>query len=119
LIESIFSTLLNKKHLTNEDFDFIVNDFKNIKGLGLSTQSKLIYFLELKFNNNHCLILDQRLINVFGSSIYSEFNSLSNIRYKNSENQYLAIKNDISSIIKTHAENIELFLFTFGLNLKV
>ena len=123
-IDLIENTLLRLKQTikpTTTEFNELTATFKNVKGLGLSTYSKLLYFFKLKFNSNPCLILDQRLIDVFASNIYSDFQQINNIRYENAEKRYidfLQLTRLLANKIETEEENIELFLFTFGNNLK-
>lgn len=123
-IDSIENSLLylrEKSNLTTTDFNSLTETFKNVSGLGLSTYSKLLYFFKISFNDNLCLILDQRLIDVFASKSYADFQQLSNIRYDNAEKKYLdflQLAKQVASKIETEGENIELFLFTFGNNLK-
>lgn len=121
-IENVLQTLIEKPNSTTKDFKDLTLTFKNVAGLGLSTYSKLLYFFKIAFNDNPCLILDQRLIDVFVSKIYSNFRQIDKIRYYNSDKQYL----DYLQIVKitarkleTKGENIEQFLFTYGNNLKV
>jgi hypothetical protein len=121
LIENTFKDLKKISKPTTDDFNNLSLTFKAVSGLGLSTYSKLIYFLHLTFNDNPCLILDQRLIDVFSSKTYSDFNQISGIRYVNAEKKYLnflQLTNEISKRFKTEGENIEQFLFIFGNNLK-
>lgn len=120
LIENIFKKLKAKNNLTNEDYKKLRQKLKKINGLGISTYSKILYFLDLKFDNNPCLILDQRLINVFKSKRYNEFNTLCSLNYSNADIKYLEflhlVKN-LSNLLDTNGENIEQFLFIFGNNL--
>jgi len=121
LIENTFKDLKKISKPTTDDFNNLSLTFKAVSGLGLSTYSKLIYFLQLTFNDSPCLILDQRLIDVFSSKTYSDFNQLSSIRYDNAEKKYLdflKLMNEISKSLGTEGENIEQFLFIFGNNLK-
>jgi hypothetical protein len=120
-IENVLPTLRDKSNPTTTDFNDLTLTFKNVAGLGLSTYSKLLYFFKISFNGNPCLILDQRLIDVFASKSYTNFRQLSNIRYDNAEKKYLdflQLARQVASNIQTEGENIELFLFTFGNNLK-
>lgn len=122
LIENSFKKLKQTAKPTSDDFNQLTTTFKNVTGLGLSTYSKLLYFLQLTFNDNPCLILDQRLIDVFKSKTYSDFDLLSGIRYDNAEKKYLEflrLTNEISKELETEGENIEQFLFVFGNNLKI
>jgi len=122
ILETAFKELKNKANLTNSDFDYLTKTFKDIPGLGLSTYSKLLYFLGIKFNDNPSLILDQRLIDVFTSKIYDEFSTLGRINYNNAESkylEYLSITDKLAHELETDGENIEQFLFIFGNNLKI
>jgi len=122
LIENTFKKLKQNARPTIEDFNNLTKTFKGVTGLGLSTYSKLLYFLQLTFNDNPCLILDQRLIDVFAGKTYSDFQQLSSIRYNNAEKKYLdflRLTNDVSKQLETEGENIEQFLFIFGNNLKL
>ncbi|WP_439698930.1 hypothetical protein ACFGVS_12830 [Mucilaginibacter sp. AW1-7] len=108
-------------NLTTSDFTESIKIVKGIGGIGLSTYSKMLYFLDVRFDNNPCLILDQRLISVFSGKIYEEFTLINKIRYDNTENyylEYLDLVNKASIILNTKGENIEQFLFMFGNNLK-
>lgn len=121
LIENTFKSLKQTANPTTDDFNKLITTFKGVTGLGLSTYSKLLYFLQLTFNGNPCLILDQRLIDVFVSKTYSEFQQISRIRYGNAEKKYLdflQVTNQVSKMLDTKGENIEQFLFIFGNNLK-
>jgi hypothetical protein len=123
-IDIIESTLLSLKQTIQPptaEFDKLAATFKKVAGLGLSTYSKLLYFFKISFNNNPCLILDQRLIDVFANKMFSDFQQLSYIHYGNAEKKYLDflhLTNHVSKKLETNGENIELFLFIFGNNLK-
>lgn len=120
-IENALLSLRQKLNPSTTDFNSLTETFKNVAGLGLSTYSKLLYFFKISFNDNPCLILDQRLIDVFASKSYANFQQLSNIRYDNAEKKYLdflQLTRQLANDIEIKGENIELFLFTFGNNLK-
>ena len=122
-IEEVFNELKQTMNPTEENLNEFIRNIKgsDIRGLGLSTYSKLLYFSNITFNNNPCLILDRRLINVFSNKVYKEFNSLRNIKYDNAEKsyyQYIELMHNIAQEMNTNAENIEQFLFIFGNTLK-
>ncbi len=120
-IENALLTLKQKTNPTTPEFNSLTEIFRNVSGLGLSTYSKLLYFFEISFNEYPCLILDQRLIDVFASKTYSGFQQIENIRYDNAEKKYLVfleLTRLLAKKLNTRGENIELFLFTFGKNLK-
>ncbi|KNB60406.1 hypothetical protein [Chryseobacterium sp. Hurlbut01] len=91
----ISKLLLKYKALENITFNELVNDFKfnKIKGLGISTLSKFLYFLELKVENKPCLILDDRLIDIINNSSFEEINDLKGIRREFTKNKF---KNKLS-----------------------
>lgn len=120
-IENSLLRLIQNANPTTSDFTELTANFKNVAGLGLSTYSKLLYFFKIKFNDNFCIILDQRLIDVFASKTYSDFQDISKIRYNNAEKKYLDFLDliqQLASKIGTEGENIEQFLFIFGNNLE-
>jgi hypothetical protein len=120
-LEMTFKNLIAKSNFTANDFNELTKIFEDISGLGLSTYSKFLYFLGIKFNDNLCLILDQRLIEVFASGLYSDFKALDRINYNNGVTKYLdylAIMSQLSFDLQTKGENIEQFLFIFGNNLR-
>ena len=121
-LEDTFTKLKQKTNLTSDDFNQLTQIFENIVGLGPSTYSKLLYFLQFSFNENPCLILDQRLINVFASKTYSEFKLLKTIssgaKAEKMYLEFLHLINQESKNLGTEGENIEQFLFIFGNNLK-
>ena len=120
-VENALSNLNAKPNPTNADFHELTLILKNVPELGLSTYSKLLYLYKISFNYKPCLILDQRLIKVFARKTYSNFQELNTIRYDNDEKKYLdflKVTNQIAVDINTEGENIELFLFMFGNNLK-
>lgn len=120
-IENVLRKLKDKTNPSTLEFDDLKSTFKNVEGLGLSTYSKLLYFFQISFNNNPCLILDQRLINIFANKTFCNFKELEKIRYNNAEKKYLdflQLTRKLAADLQTQGENIELFLFSFGNNLK-
>ncbi len=120
-LETTLSNIKRKENLTTTDFNDLTKTFKSIPGLGLSTYSKLLHFLDIKFNGNPCLILDQRIIDVFANSSYYDFSQFGQITYDNAATkylEYLETTNKLAKELHTQPENIELFLFLFGNKLK-
>ena len=116
-IENVLTELKKKINPTLDKFKELTASLKGIPGLGISTYSKLLYFFKISFDSNPCLILDQRLIDVFARKVYPDFHQISKIRYSNAEKNYLSfleISNHLANELETQGENIELFLFTFG-----
>jgi hypothetical protein len=93
----------------------------DITGLGLSTYTKFIHFLGVRVEGLPSLILDDRLIKVAKRETFEELSTLNGLRSHNAAQRYvsyLQIMNDVAGRIGVTAEQLELFLFTFGGNLK-
>ena len=72
-VEKVLLKLKQNANPTTIEYFELTEFFNEITGLGLSTYSKLLYFFQIEFNSNPCLILDQRLIDVFAGETYYEF----------------------------------------------
>ena len=121
VIEDSMVSIKNNPHPSENDFNDLSNIFSEVPGLGLSTYSKFLYFLDINFNGYKSLILDRRLIEVFRRGVFDDYLDFRNINYNNAVNNYfnyIKVTNQIANRIGTNAENIEQFLFIFGNNLK-
>lgn len=125
LIVKLLRALCEEK-LDNVEQAFISNilyELRNLglTGLGISTLSKLLYFLELRINMIPTIILDRRIINILQLGHFNEFRVFKKISYSNAAKnyiQYIETTHNIAEQIGVKSENIELFLFMFGGNLK-
>jgi len=95
---------------------------KKIRGIGLSTYSKILYFMRTQVKGNRCLILDQVLIDVFADHKFDEFiEELGGITYRNAPDHYptyLGLMKSESSRLDVTVDQLEMFLFMFGGKLK-
>jgi len=110
-----------KKMNKSIDFKDLISSFKKINGVSISTYSKFLYFLKKEIEGNRCLILDLILIDVFNRKLFEEFIELKELRYENAERKYstyLGLMGSISNDIKVNPDQLEIFLYTFGRNLK-
>ena len=104
-----------------EEFEEVISQFKGVNGIGLSTYSKFLHFLDFRIAGYPCLILDSRLIRVFNKGLFKEFLPLKNVKYDTGEKYYvdfLKIMNETAVKMNLSSANIEMFLFTYGLNIK-
>lgn len=122
------------QHLENNDIplyhnaEFAAADFFklasttfNRTGIGLSTLTKFLYFLRATINGYKCLILDSRIIEVLQSGLYQELTSLKTINESNKVKrypQYLELMAETADKYGYLVDQLELFLFMFGRNLK-
>jgi hypothetical protein len=120
-IEAALQALLEIDNPTADDFNTFVDSMNGIAGIGISTYTKLLYFLGIRINNAPCLILDNRLINVFSHAEYENFAGLNGISYLNAHRYYLRYiqrMQELAGEMGTQGDNVEFFLFMFGGNLK-
>jgi len=86
-----------------------------IPSIGPSTYTKFLNFLSVTVSGKTALILDKRIIDVANSHVFEEFTgSLTALRYP----RYLERMHSIANTLEVEAENLEFFLFEFGLHLK-
>ena len=91
------------------------------KGIGLSTLSKLLYFFGFTLEGYRCLILDSRIIDVLNAKTFHELTMEATVTEWNKEHyylDYLKIMKKVSQKNKCSVDQLELFLFQFGRNLK-
>ncbi|EJF08894.1 hypothetical protein [Pontibacter sp. BAB1700] len=120
-LEEALDNIKVKINPETEDYEAVVRMFDSIQGLGMSTFSKILYFMGIKFNGYPSLILDLRLIDVFRSNVFADFAELKSMHYGNTRKHYLdyiRIMNELAERLGTSGESIEQFLFIFGNNLK-
>ncbi len=120
-IETLISILLEaKKGISNwlEHYKQV----EEIRGLGLSTYSKFLYFLEADIEGNKALILDIRIAKTLKNSIFQELKPLNKVTYTNAVKKYTMYLNhmaELSEEFNVNSGKLEMFIFEFGLNLKV
>ncbi|HEY4291238.1 MAG TPA: hypothetical protein VGN00_29255 [Puia sp.] len=93
----------------------------NGKGMGLSTLSKFLYFFGFRLEGYKCLILDSRIIDVLNANTFAELKMNETITEWNKEDyypRYLKMMEDIAQKNDYSVDQLELFLFQFGKNLK-
>lgn len=103
------------------DWDSHYNATKSIQGLGLSTYTKFLYFINAKVNSFPCVILDKRIIDSINKSFLSGFYTLKGINTGNAEKRYpdfLQLIDDFSKKYSASHGQVEMFIFEFGLNMK-
>ncbi len=94
----------------------------DIRGLGLSTYSKFLYFLEADIEGNKALILDIRIANTLKNSTFKELEVLNKVTYTNAVKKYtdyLKHMTHLSKEFNVDSGKLEMFIFEFGLNLKL
>jgi hypothetical protein len=94
---------------------------ESTKGIGLSTYTKFLNFLDVKIDGHQALILDERLIRVASQGTRNELAPLRVLSKSNAVERYpsyLMEMHRIANSLEVSPEALEFFLFEFGLTLK-
>ena len=127
LLPDNFNQFIHKLKLLEEKDNIIlldVYDLLKIKGLGFSTLSKILYFKKWKVESFRAMILDQRVINSLnhGSKFkdpgIEKFKMLSYDKAIGYYEDYLKFISELALRMNVLPDQIEMFLFEFGSNLK-
>ena len=127
-----FQRILNNYKVIKKSFDDCIQEdiiltrsnFEKLEkllrstGIGLSTLTKLLYFKKIDIDNYNALIFDSRIIEVLNTGKFVEFSHLINAKKDTlSCYNFLVSVRDLQNF-DCDSEQVEHFLFTFGLNLK-
>jgi hypothetical protein len=118
--------LKRKGDITIYDIKEFLRDIKDvleIKGLGLSTLTKFLYFMRLNVESYRALILDQRVISSISSDKFCDqgIENFKKLSYNNAINyytEYLSFSHKIADQLHVKSDQVEMFLFEYGQNLK-
>jgi len=119
-IEKLRKAILQKAQLMERDFIKLKNSLKGT-GIGLSTLTKFLYFFNIEFNGYRSLILDSRIISVLQEGRFSELSELAEITEFKKDNYfipYIKLMDELAKKNGYSVDQLELFLFMFGNNLK-
>jgi len=110
-----------QRNTTRANWGTICQAVENISGVGVSTFTKLLYFMGVSVCGHRTLILDGKVIEVFKRRVFSEFASLVGIRYDNAMRtypEYLRSMAAEAGKLNVRSDKLEMFLFAFGNSLK-
>lgn len=87
-----------------------------VKGLGISTISKLAYFYGYRFSGFQSLILDDRLIGLLTGGRWANLTMPTLSRYNAHKKypEYLAMMTGVAALVPCQPEQVEYFLFSLG-----
>ena len=116
-LEQIFSKYKNI-NLEKKEFMDIVSLFNSIKGLGISTWTKFLYFFDISVDSLKCEIFDLKILESLNKKQFSEINEKNWIQDVDNYFDYLILLNSISKKIIAEPDQVEIFLFYFNLYYK-
>ena len=111
--------ILEKYKNNNVSTEELVEDVSKRKGLGISTVSKFLYFLNAKIDGFKALILDNQILNVINRKRILELDQLSTLTREKAVKEYsryLEKMSELSKELECEPDQIEIFLFSFGKN---
>ena len=117
LLQKILSKAENK-NLSLSEANSILNEFDNIKGLGPSTWSKLLYFFNISFCNQKCQIFDLKIVDSLNKKQFCEFEDYFWKQNRHNYFKYIKLLSDLADELEADADQIENFLFFYNLNYK-
>lgn len=97
------------------------SDTSTIKGLGIATMTKFIYFLGLEVEGYKSLILDQRVMDCYNNKRISALavdGAITNQNGWKYYKQYIKQMSHLARQLHTQEDQLEIFIFMFGNNLK-
>ncbi len=100
-----------------------IQEFQEIKGLGMSTITKFLYFKKVRIEKYPALIFDQKVLNALNNGRYRDFGieKFKDIKSNNSVfdyMDYLSFMQSLAARMNVAPDQLELFLFEFGSNFK-
>ena len=110
VLESVFAEIQNK-NLNAAEINDVFDRFRAVKGLGISTYTKLLYFFNVSFEGKKCLILDKWVLKSL-----NYFDEFAGTDWQKTEVCYLTYLNKIDELAGIHnvsPEQLERFLFGY------
>ena len=110
VLEPIFADIQNK-NLNAAEINDVFDRFRAVKGLGISTYTKLLYFFNVSFEDKKCLILDKWVLKSL-----NYFDEFAGTDWQKTEVCYLTYLNRMDELAGLHnvsPEQLERFLFGY------
>ncbi len=117
LLQKLLSKAENK-NLSLSEANSLLNELSNIKGLGPSTWSKLLYFFNISICNQKCQIFDLKIVDSLNKKQFCEFEEYNWKQDKQNYFKYISLLSDLANKLKASPDQIENFLFIYNLNYK-
>lgn len=106
------------KNLTKTESNEVIEKFGSIRGLGISTWSKILYFFNVSIESRKCQIYDLKIVDSLNKK---QFEELGTKKWKQDINhyyQYIELVDNLAKDLCVLPEQVELFLFYYNLYYK-
>lgn len=104
-----------------ETWEAHCDELSRIHGVGLSTYTKFLTFLDIRVDGYMAMILDSRIAEVSRRPVFDEMTSIHGLTHEYGIRrypEYLSWLHSTATRLNVPAENLEFFLYEFGGNLK-
>ncbi len=115
------SSLLSKvegENMTKDKASDTFAEFDQIRGLGISTWSKLLYFFDVSIDSRKCQIFDLKIVDSLNKQQFSELNKQEWKQDTKHYYQFLELVDSLATSMDALPEQVELFLFYYNLYYK-
>lgn len=109
---------VNERNLTKAKASNLIKEFSSIRGLGISTWSKLLYFFNAEVDSRKCQIYDLKIVDSLNKK---QFDELGTQEWKQNiihYYQYIELVDSFATSMGALPEQVELFLFYYNLYYK-
>ena len=108
----------DEKDITKDQAVELIKKLEDIRGLGISTWSKLLYFFNIAIDSRKCQIYDLKIVDSLNKKQFSELGTQVWKQDNNHYFQYIELVDDLAERMCVSPEQVELFLFYFNLYYK-
>lgn len=109
---------IKNHNLTKGEANIIIKQFEDIRGLGISTWTKLLYFFNVTIDSRKCQIYDLKIVDSLNKKQFSELGTQKWKQDIDHYYQYIEIVDGLATRMGVSPEQVELFLFYFNLDYK-
>ena len=119
-LDNLKTTLdsIKNKNLSDQDFNVLIQQFKTIPRLGMSTWSKFLYFFNVKIELIECQIFDIKIVESLNKKQFSELIGNTWEQTIPDYRSYIKLAEDLANKINSDPEQVELFMFYFNYSYK-
>ncbi len=109
---------VDKQNLTKAQANSLIKRLEGIRGLGVSTWSKLLYFFNVRIDSRKCQIYDLKIVDSLNKKQFSELGAQVWKQDINHYYQYIELVDNLAMRMCVSPEQVEVFLFYFNLYYK-